>query len=96
MAFGLRVFDSAGVAILDTTSRVATLVAKVTTSSVNGSYTVPASFTGNVFASVMRYGQRSPNWCEPTVTVSGRVVSWVYNRASYQTNINADILIGVY
>lgn len=94
--YGVRVRDAGGVPILDSSTRAGVLWATVSTNAANGSFVVPAHIPGAVFAGVTQYNAREYYFCEPTVTVSGRTVTWVYNRRSWQTNVNATLLIGVF
>lgn len=96
MSYGLRVRDANNKVVLDTSTRAGLLHRRVDTFSVNGSYTVPLELGGQVFAAVCKYSDRSRYFCEPSVTVNGRVVSWVYSPKSYQSNTRAEILIGTF
>lgn len=83
MAAGLQCWDENGNLLLDTTSRVGRLIAKINTGGANGSYTVSAEPYGTLQC-VPATNVAFP----PNITVSGLTVSWSFT-SSYQTrNIN--------
>lgn len=79
MSFGLQVFNAAGGIILDTNTRAARILARISTGTANGSYTYSGAFSGELQAvlDAPNYGNGGSRI--PSVSVSGTTVNWSFS-----------------
>ncbi|MCY1285167.1 hypothetical protein D9M68_999880 [compost metagenome] len=97
MAQGLQIFDEYGRVILDTNTRVFTLMGYVDTGTNDGSLHVPDLGRGTpvFFASAITpLGQFSR---VPGITISGQTIVWAFNKnQQYGTDVSVRIYYGVH
>ena len=82
MSQGLQVWDAGGTLVMDTTTRVATLVGRVTTGTSSGSVSNPALGKGVpiYFAVLDQSAQTNSYWqYYPSFSISGTTLSWSFS-----------------
>lgn len=99
MPAGLQIWDAAGSLILETSTRVGTLVGHIDTLAVNGLITVPATLMGEplLFVKQMTF-PRDYVYIFPSISISGGTLRWVYPPPfnPYQTNVSVRIFYGFF
>ena len=97
MPAGLQVWDANGALILDTSTRVGTLIGSVNTGAVNGAIAV--SLIGEPLFVVKQLSfPLYTVYIFPNVSIAGGVLSWVYPPPfnPYQANVAVRIFYGFY
>ena len=94
MMAGLHIWDASGVLVLDTSTRVGTLVGSVDTYAVNGSISVPATLSGEAlfFAKQLSFPLQN-TYIYPTITLAAGTLSWVYPPPLYPYEVNIAVRI---
>lgn len=95
MASGLRVWDASGNLIVDTTTRLGTVLGTVTTTKANGSITNAGFAQGTPFYSVCGITDAYSVF-SPKITLSGNTMSWAFNTSGANSNTSQFIVYGVY
>lgn len=98
MTYGLRVFNAAGVTILDVTDSLCRYIGTFSTGDTDGSVNFPGLSTGRPWVS----GARVPStdaaqYALPNFTVSGTAVSWTFAGSAPRANRAPCVVhVGVY
>lgn len=94
MVAGLQIWDAAGALVLDTSTRVGTLVGSVDTKGVNGSLTVPATLAGAAlfFARQTRF-PLGLAYIYPNISLAAGTLSWIYPPPLYPYEVNVEVKI---
>lgn len=82
MSQGLQIWDAGGALVMDTTTRVATLVGRVATGTSNGSVSNAALAKGvPIYFTVLdQSAQTNPYWqYYPSFFISGTTLSWSFS-----------------
>jgi len=92
MALGIKVWNASGNVILDSTDSITRVidVFSISSSTASGSRTYTNLPAGRVW---FQYYAPTGGDYLPSITISGNVVSWVYN-SSFRTNAN--VILGVF
>ena len=95
MPQGIEIYDELGRVVLNTTTRLGTIIGyRVINSFGSGSITVPSS-AGEVFTVIQSMVDIPTNVA--SVTISGNVINWVYQSNPKMTAMNPHVLFyGVY
>lgn len=96
MPSGLQIFDAGGQVVLDTNTRVGTVIGALHTGVYNGSINVPGFALGQPFFTSMALDPGIHANLPPTVNVSGTTLSWVFDVPGAVPNQNCVVVYGVY
>ena len=93
--YGLKIFDSSGTAVLDTTDKIARLRYSVVATAGNSSSTVLSDISGKTtveFAFGLATGWKIPH----SVSRSGTTISWTARTMEFHTSCDTFILVFLY
>lgn len=99
MVAGLQIWDAAGSLVLDTSTRVGTLVGSVDTKGVNGSINVPATLAGEgLFFAKQTTFPLELTYIYPNISLAAGTLSWIYPPPlyPYEVNVSVKIYYGFY
>ena len=84
MTAGLQIWDSSGAVVLDTSTRVGTVVGSVDTGARNGSISVPETMAGDplYFAKQISFPLQVA-YIYPNISLSQGTLTWVYPAPKY-------------
>lgn len=95
MTVGIRIRDKNGNIVLDFNDRITRVLGSLTTTTVNGSVSIPALAGGTPWYYINAPQQFNQTFQVPDVTIDNNGISWSY-RLNNKTNVGVSLIYGLY